>query len=413
MTSTAATFWHTGREDNETRTTITDSNNTNLNHGTSPNMASHNSSQPNQSVTQFDDQQDNRSPQRLGNASQQTGGPHSTDRAPLNSTVGYRGQEPRGLVQTGYSHSTTASRHARATDSELRRDDARSRSPDLRSSSSTHLRQMPWDRLRGTPAYPNPPTDSSDSSESQTTAQHNRPTRSDPQRGRSSQVPRQRSTVDAQVQTGSEAPRRNPGNHVAGPSQNQASVSQNPLLQTHGTGAPQTARVPQVQTAQPPQVTNQTRPPNAAPLTQAALQLHTSHTPNPFPSRIQQTEAALQQPGPGSRPLQPSQAQPRPAAETKQAGRRPPTPPPPLRPSEFRTLPREPQREPQRQPRTLQPAHVVRPHGQRPHNTHRHAGPTGPQRHRGNPHMHTSPHRHGNVPAHRHPPHTNQVRALE
>ncbi|XP_036414209.1 transcription factor mef2A isoform X2 [Colossoma macropomum] len=415
--------------------------------------------QPNQNDTQYNEQQNNTLPQHLANASQQNlsnvvvprsrahvvENMRNTDQAALNSTLRTQNQVPSGLVQTGYSHPTNqtlTSLNIRATDpsSELRHrrsNDARSRSPDPMSSTSTHLHQMPWDRLRGTPAYPNPQVDSSDSSESQTTALQGRPARSDPQRGRSSQVPRPRSPVDAQIRTVSRTPRRNvqrdAGDSIASPSQmdpnvqrqdvqrnagaylhaaheNQAAVPQNPFVQAHGTqnaGASQRASVPQnqttqVQTAKPPQNAN---PPNSVPLTQAALQLHTNHTPKPFTNRNQQTQAALQHPGPGSRPVQPSQSQPRPTAETKQTGQRPPTPPPVLRPAEFRTLPQDPLR----QPRTLQPAHVMRPHGQRPQNMHRHAMHTSPQRHTGNPHTHGNPNRHGNAPAHRHPPHVSQV----
>ncbi|XP_017578424.1 uncharacterized protein si:dkeyp-97a10.3 [Pygocentrus nattereri] len=400
--------------------------------------------QPNQNGTRYNAQQNNALPQHLGNVSQQNlsnavephsrahavENMHNTDQAALNSTFRNQNQVP------------SESQVPRATDPSLepshrRSNDVRSRSADPISSTSAHLPQMPWDRLRGTPAYPNPQVDSSDSSDSQTTALQGRPARLDPQRGRASQVPRPRSPVDAQTQTVSGARRRNvqtdAGNNIASPYQmdpnmqrqnvqrndaahlpaaqrNQTVVPQNPLVQAHGTqneGASQRASVTQnqttqVQTAQPPQHAN---PPNSVSLTQAALQLHTNHTPNPFTNRIQQTKAALQYPGPGSRPVQPNQAQPRPTAETKQTGQRPPTPPPVLQPTEFQTLPRDPLR----QPRTLQPAHVMRPHGQRPHNMHRHAMHTSPQRHTGNPHMHGSPNRHGNAPAHRHPPHVSQV----
>ncbi|KAL7840062.1 hypothetical protein AOLI_G00253850 [Acnodon oligacanthus] len=418
--------------------------------------------QPNQNDTRFNEQQNNSLPQHLANVSQQNltsavephsrghvvENVHNTDQAALNSTLRNQNQVPGGLVHTGYSHPTNqtlTSRNIRATDPSLelshrRSNDVRSRSPDPISSTSTHLHQMPWDRLRGTPAYPNPQvdsSDSSDSSDSQATALQGRPARSYPQRGRSSQVPRLRSPVDAQIRTVSRAPRRNvqrdAGNSTASPSQmdpnmqrqnvqrnagahlhaaqrNQMVVPQNPLVQAHGTqneGASQRANVTQnqatqVQTAQTPQNAN---PPNSIPLTQAALQLHTSHTPNPFTNRIQQTKAALQHPGPGSRPVQPSQAQPRPTAETKQTGQRPPSPPPVLQPAEFQTLPRD--RLPQ--PRTLQPAHAMRPHGQRPHNMHRHAMHTSPQRLTGNPHMHGNSNRHGNAPTHRHPPHVSQA----
>ncbi|XP_072538699.1 uncharacterized protein [Salminus brasiliensis] len=410
--------------------------------------------QPNQNVTMYNGQQNSVVPQRLANGSQQnlphaggaqTRGANILNTAPnaLNSTLERQDQDPSGLVQTGYSHPTThnltghrtRTNHPSPELRDRRSNDTRSRSPDPTLGFSPHLRQMPWDRLRGTPAYPNPQMDgNSDSSESQPPTLRDRPSRSDPQRGRSSQIPRQRSPVDApdmQVRAASGAPWRNVQRETANsPSRVDLSVQRQDLQRNVGehlhavppTNVPQQntrvsreTHVPQNQATQlPPAATDQIRSqtanlPRTLPLTQAALQLHTTHTPNPFSSRNQQTRATLQNPGPGSRPGQPSQPQPHPAAaQMTQAGQRPPTPPPVLQPAEFRTLPREPLK----QPRTLQPVHVPRqPHGQRPPDMHRQprAIHVSPQRHPGNQHMQANARRHGNVVVQRHPPHTSQV----
>lgn len=400
----------------------------------------------NQNVAMFNDQQTGMVvPQRLANGSQQnlvlqTDGATQTDPntfGTLNSTSAANrlnqavNQAPNVLVPTGYnSHPTTNSRTGRQTrtthHSSGRRNRpsntnrTRSRSPDSTSSSSPHLRQMPWDRLRGTPAYPNPQTDSSDSyTESRHPTERDRTSRADPNWGRSTQVPRERSppvgVPDGQVWTVSETPRRNFQREAANsPSRVDPNVQRQDLHDVHQNwtalpqSAPQNAQVPHAtsvptnqaieghRTQLPPLMTPQNRPQNAnlrhpLPLTEAALQLHTTHTPNPFSNRIQQTQAALQNPGPGSRPTE---------AQTTQAGQRPPTPPAVLRPAEFRTLPRERLQQPQ----TLQPVQVMR----QPHR-HQRANHVSPQRHPGNQHMHPNALRHGNLPTQRHHPHTSQV----
>ncbi|XP_066501986.1 uncharacterized protein si:dkeyp-97a10.3 isoform X2 [Hoplias malabaricus] len=506
-----------------------------------------NANQPNQSATWHNAQQ-NTLPQQIANTNQQhlpdlqsTAQPrmenlHNPAQTAVDSTLRIRDQAPNGRIPTGYSHHpdpNLTNRQSRNPESSLeirhrRSNDGRSRSPDPMSSSSTNLRQRPWDQLRGTPAYPNPESVDSETSQYQTSTQHRTRRRSGPR-----QSPRQTSAVDAPMSpasaTRSRAPRdtssvpnpqtdlnlrwqdvvRDVGLHQHSGRENQAAsqitvpqssriqntgvseragvpqnprsqgqdvhhnvfahqnqtallhtIPQNPEIYTHGTpntgvnqtrvpqnlptqgqvqrsvgahhppvpqnpiqahgtpntGVSQRAGIPQNQhtlahAAQLPQARTHTNAnsPNAAPLTQAALQMHTNHTPNPFPSRIQQTQAVLQHPRPAATPGHPNQTQPQPTAEKNQRGQRPPTPPPVLGPSQFRTLPREPLR----QPRTLQPAHVARqPRGQRPHNVHGHARPshTSPHRHTGNQALpHVSAHRHGNGPAHRLPPHLNQV----
>nr|XP_055067447.1 uncharacterized protein LOC129448832 isoform X2 [Misgurnus anguillicaudatus] len=67
-----------------------------------------------------------------------------------------RSHQPSGLIQTSYSHPSNQ------TDTRRRPDNSQSsREEHPRRSNPT---QMPWDILRGTPAYPNPQIDSSDSS---------------------------------------------------------------------------------------------------------------------------------------------------------------------------------------------------------------------------------------------------------
>ncbi|KAG9283771.1 hypothetical protein AMEX_G2575 [Astyanax mexicanus] len=418
----------------------------------------------NQNVAMFNDQQNVMAvPQRLANGSQQnlllqTGGATQTDLntfGTLNSTSAANrlnqavnpavnqavnpavnqavNQAPNVLVPTGYnSHPTTHSRTGRQTRTTHRSSErrnrrsntnrTRSRSSDSTTSSSPHLRQMPWDRLRGTPAYPNHQTDSSDSYESRHSTERDRTSRADPNLGRSTQVPRERSPLvglpDGQVWTVSETPRRNFQREAANsPSRVDPNVQRQDLHDVHqnwtalpqsvpqnvqvphATSVPQNQAIEGHRTQLPPLTTPQTRPqkanlPHPLPLTEAALQLHTTHTPNPFSSRIQQTQAALQNPGPASRPTE---------AQTTQAGQRPPTPPAVLRPAEFQTLPRERLQQPQ----TLQPVQVMR----QPHGTHRHqrANHVSPQRHPGNQHMHPTALRHGNMPPQRQHPHTSQV----
>ncbi|XP_062841237.1 putative uncharacterized protein DDB_G0291608 [Trichomycterus rosablanca] len=137
---------------------------------------------------------------------------------------------------------------------------------------------------------------------------------------------------------------------------------------------------------------------NPVPLTQAALQQHTSQTSNPLPNMTHQTQTALQHPG-----TQPIPSQTLPAKQINREGQAVPTPPPVLRPAEFRTLPREPLQ----QPRPLQTIQIMkRPTvgHHRPHNVHRRPRTMHANLHRHieNPHMHAS--------AHKHPAHMNQPR---
>lgn len=156
----------------------------------------------------------------------------------------------------------------------------------------------------------------------------------------------------------------------------QTSPGQNPIHIGPPLG---TASHPQTQAATRP---HQTVAQPSIPLTQAALQQHTAQTDNPFANRTQQTQAALQNPGP-SQPIQ----------QLNKAGQRPPTPPPVLRPAEFQALPRERVQ----QARNIQPVKVQ----------HRHRPPNMQRQTRV---WHTSPQRlPGMHPMHGHPMHTQQV----
>lgn len=148
---------------------------------------------------------------------------------------------------------------------------------------------------------------------------------------------------------------------------------------------------------------NQNQP---SPLTQAVLQHHTRHTHNPFADRNQQTQAALQNPGPqakqqrGTQTAQPP-TQPPPATQrVKGTGNRPPTPPPVLQPHQFQTLPKERTKQQHARPPAVPfPATMPVGHGPAVHLPpgHRPQGAT----HR--PTWHVPAHTHTHTQAHRHP----------
>ncbi|XP_060756309.1 uncharacterized protein si:dkeyp-97a10.3 isoform X2 [Neoarius graeffei] len=283
------------------------------------------------------------------------------------------------------------------------------------SSSNTYPRQMPWDLMHGTPAYPNPQMDSyASQNSSESASEHSAP------------APRPiRPPVDEQVRNISRASRRNflrqfahsaaqrrsrgdrdLSRQVTQPAQPRAdyqsrTAPQNITSQRHDMGNVDRAvphqPVPR-QTAQPTHLISQagpdqrqTGPLNAAPpnshmLTQAALQQHTNQTPNPFVNWVQQTRTALQHPGAQSIP-----AQTNPARQTNQAGQVAPAPPPVLRLAEFKTLPREHIQKPRAvKPVQMMRRPVVMHHGRRPPNMPRHARAmlSNPHRPPVNPRMH-------------------------
>ncbi|XP_067303911.1 uncharacterized protein [Pseudorasbora parva] len=392
-------------------------------------------------------------------------------------------RQSNALIQTGHSHPTTQTyanrRTANSQSSEERtRHSSPVRTNNQLNDTSTRPQQMPWDRLQGTPAYPNREVDSSDSSRSSDgrsrspqrnarrgrTGGRNRETEPE---GRMTQAASQRgdlhtvifrSQMDTNVQRQviqqgiSAQPRIQPTvpqtqtsqsqnpNHIGRSdgrhreTDREARMAQAPASQREDLQRPiahnvlshsqmdpnvqsqviqQGLRtqlriqptVPQTQTSQSqnrnhvglplgtttsqthPQTQTATRPHQTGaqpsiPLTQAALRQHTTQTDNPFDNRIQQTQAALQNPGP-SQPVQ----------QHNKAGQRPPTPPPVLRPDQFQALPRERMH----QARNIQPVNVQRKH-------------RSPNVQRRTQVWHTSPQRlPGMHPMHGHPMHMQQV----
>lgn len=306
------------------------------------------------------------------------------------------------------------------------------------SDANTLPRQMPWDRIHGTPAYPNPQVDryesqnstrrySSSDSEGEYSVQALRPMGSpvDEQMRNISRASRRnflRQLAHSAAQRRSRAD-RNVSRRVTQPDliaqpradRQPRTAPQNITPHRHGMDnmdipIPQHQNI-QMQTAQPTHLTNQADPdqrprnaaaPNALILTQAALQQHTIQTPSPFVNRIQQTQAALH-PGTLSTPAQTQQI--------NQVGQVAPIPPPVLRLAEFKTLPREHLQK----PHAVKPVQVTRRpvvvhHGHRPPSMPRHARTmrTNLHKHPVNPHMHASAHWHGNPQGL--PVHMSQVR---
>ncbi|MCJ8745499.1 hypothetical protein PDJAM_G00130850 [Pangasius djambal] len=314
------------------------------------------------------------------------------------------------------------------------------------SDANTHLRQMPWDRMHGTPAYPNPQVDRY---ESQNSTRQNSLSDSEGEHSAPALRPRM-SPVDEPMRNISRGSRRNFLRQLAHNAaqrrsradQNVSSVSRQvtrpnmiaqPRVDHQSRTSPQhitsqrnvmdamAIAVPrhqtvQMQTAQPIHLISQagpdqrqTRPLNAATpkslITQAALQQHTSQTPSPFVNQIQQTQAALQHPG-----TQSTSAQTHPTRQINQAGQVAPAPPPVLRLAEFKTLPREHIQKPHGvKPVQAMRRPVVMHHGHRPHNMPRHARTmvNNLHKHPANPNIHPSAHWHGNTQGH--PVHVSQV----
>ncbi|XP_067267862.1 bromodomain-containing protein DDB_G0280777-like isoform X1 [Chanodichthys erythropterus] len=330
----------------------------------------------------------------------------------LNNASTNRSRQPNSLIQTGRSHPTNQTNANRRTANSQSSAEERTRhSNPVRTNNrlndthtSTHLQQMPWDRLQGTPAYPNREVDSSDSSGS-SELRHRSPQRN-AQQGRSG---RRSQEIEPAIQAPSASQRGDLQRPISPNMLNQSQMKPNvqrQVIQQSISTQPQTqTTVPQIQTSSGqnpihigpplgtttsqshPQTQTATRPHQTVaqpsiPLTQAALQQHTAQTDNPFNNRIQHTQAALQNPGP-----------PQPIQQLNKAGQRPPTPPPVLRPAEFQALPRERVQ----QARNIQPVKVQ----------HRHRPPNMQRQTRV---WHTSPERlPGMHPMHRHPMHMQQV----
>ncbi|XP_043116289.1 transcription factor mef2A isoform X2 [Puntigrus tetrazona] len=325
----------------------------------------------------------------------------------LNNASTNGSHQANGLIQTGYSHPTNQTNANRRTANSRSSAEERTRSSvpvqtdNQFGDSRTHVQQMPWDRLRGTPAYPNPGDYSSDSSGSSDWPRRDRPaqrSRETEPSGRFAQAapsPQtrdlQRPTVLNHSQMHSNVQRQSIQQNLSTQPQVQSQMQtalphtqtaqgQNPIP----IGLPWGTAIPQMQTGTRP---NQTLPQPSVPLTEAALRHHTTQTDNPFANRVQQTQAALQNPGPSQLVQQPNKV-----------GQRPPTPPPVLGPDDFQKL----RREHMPQPQTIQPVVVQRRH-------------RSPHAHRQTRVLHTSPQRMPGVhpmhaTMHAHPTHMRQVR---
>ncbi|KAK3515847.1 hypothetical protein QTP70_034049 [Hemibagrus guttatus] len=416
------------------------------------------SSGPNQNTMQYNDQQSNAMQQESATTScsnlRHVSGSHSnpqtrmdnihnTAQPAYNSTL--RNGQPRDHHVTNQTRSRQNTEDTYNDSQQTRTQLSRELSVDY-SDDNTHPRQMPWDRIHGTPAYPNPQVDSY---ESQNSTQQN--SSLDSEGEHSAPAPRPwRSPVNEQVRNISRASRRNFLRQLAhsaaqrrsrtdreAPRQaTQPNVIAQPRADHQSRTAPQNITsqrdgmdsmnravpVPQHQTgqmqpAQPSHLISQAGPdqrqsgplnaaiPNSLMLTQAALQQHTSRAPNPFVNRIQQTQAALQHPGTQSAP-----AQTLPVRQINRAGQVVPDPPPILHPAEFKMLPRKHLHK----PHTVKPVQVTRRpvvvhHGHRPPNMSRHARPTHNNLHKHPANPHKQAKAHGNGTTHGHTVHISQV----
>lgn len=312
-------------------------------------------------------------------------------------------QRPSELIQTSYSHARNRGYGNRLPDNSRPTTEEKSR--------RSIPVQMPWDRLRGTPAYPNRRVDSSDSSgSSERRPRSPRDARRDPP----AQVHRETEHSVGSNQNASATQRRDlqrPGAQSVAPNRSHTdpnthtrpqAQSQNQTAQRHAvTQIPQNiphTHLPQETTPPYRTETHQTHPqtqtsvrPDHTPLhlTQEALRQHTVQTDNPFTNRIQQNPGA---------PSQPTQ-------QLNKSGQRAPTPPPVLQPAEFQMLPRERTQ----QTRNLLPVLTIgRPvlaaRRHRSPDTHRRTQPwhTSPQRVAGVQPVHAT--------AHGRPTHVRQVR---
>lgn len=417
--------------------------------------------QPSQQTMHYNDQQVNAFQQELANAGQpnrrHASGSHSnpqtlTDNAhntaqPVHSSTLRNGQ-PRENHVTNQTRSRRNTENTNPYSEQTRSQLGHSLSiSDDDSDVNEPPRQRPWDRMHGTPAYPNRQVDRY---ESQNATEHTSSSYTEGEHLSPNQRPR-RSPVNEQVRSISRSSRRNllrylansaaqrrsrvdrnvprqvtQPNEMAQPRadhQRFTSSQNNPSQRPGMENTNRTVPVPQhpnvqMQTGQPTHSISkpgpdqrQTGPSNAATpnsftLTQAALQQHTSWTPDHFVNRNQQTQAALQHPG-----TQSTSPQHAPTRQVNRVGQIAPVPPPVLLPDEFKSLPREHLQK----PNAVKPVNVMRRpvamhHGHRPPNMPRHPRTIHNTLHRQvvNPHMHTSARWHGNTPGF--PVHMSQVR---
>lgn len=389
------------------------------------------------------------------------GGSHPGDPGP----TGPRGRGQPGLIPTGYTHFNDSVVLQNAVTQTYEQDspgNRRSSRGGFEEPSSSTLRQMPWDLLRGTPSYPSEtlqrrqlppevPSESSDytarpapqrrRSQSRTRDRSRSPgaaaTQNRHDRGHSANV---RGETQSEVLRSSRTdgpndqqdlrrpsrglvvPKLEPARSQSRPPTSHQVTSQGPTGRGHiDTRAlvdpnhlPQTLQNQNHQQVESVPLTTGTAPPTGTSaahhgptrpvsnnLTPAALKAHTDRA-QIFPSRRQQTQASLLSPGAQTRT-------PAPVAAAPGAGpQRPPTPPPVVPFSHFQHLPKERTRHlsPTRAPAAPRPPVNV-PLSQRNLQVQRQRqqgnAPQNHQHHRRHPagHVHVSPQRHG----HTHPHH--------
>lgn len=413
------------------------------------------SSGPNQNNMQYNDQQSNAIQQEPASTSHSNlhhvSGSHSNPQTRMdnilntaqpanNSTL--RNGQPRNQRVTNQTRSRPNTEDTFNYSAQTRTQLGRALSVDY-SDDDTHPRQMPWDRIHGTPQYPNPQMDSYESHNS-TQQNSSLDSESEPT---APDVRSWRSPVNEQMRSISRSSRRNFLRQLAHSAAQrrsradrnmlrqvtQSNVINQPRAEHQSWTAPQniasqrhgmnsmgiTVPISQQQTVQiQPNLINQAGPdqrqsgplnaaiPNTFRLTQAALQQHTIQAPNPFVNRIHQTQSALQHPGTQSTPPQTA-----PARQTNRAVQAAPEPPPVLRPAEFKMLPRKRLNKPEStSPVQVMRRPVVVHHGHRAPNMTRHARPMPNNLHKRpvNPHKHDRAHWHGTT--HGLPVHMSQVR---
>nr|XP_020445770.1 RNA-binding protein 33-like [Monopterus albus] len=368
----------------------------------------------------------------------------------LNGYIDTDLQAQPDLIPTGYTHynsNNTSQRNANTQtyqqDMDHRsRSDRRSESHSATPSSSLH--QMPWDRLRGTPAYhsstlqreqfsPEYTSDNTDYTTHPPIPESRSVNRSRPQpwnqtASRSRNPTRQNAPpVDRRKRTRSADPHSPNTRHLtqleATPPTHRGPRTQSESAQQDIRGLPgsqtaprQEAHVLQQQREAPirkppedlgtqiihgvrqPRQGDTVPYPSAQPdprnLTQAALKAHTDRT-QIFHNRKQQTQAALLHPG--------TQHQ-APAAGAEH----PPTPPPVIPLTQFKTIPKDrtQHKSPTRGPQPSRPpVNMPVAHGHQQHRPNVHHHPAAHHHHHrpGNGHMHAPTNRHAHAPTHRHP----------
>ncbi|XP_054639168.1 uncharacterized protein si:dkeyp-97a10.3 isoform X2 [Dunckerocampus dactyliophorus] len=346
----------------------------------------------------------NHNPYLIGTAPQ--GGPVYPGPAGLNSNIATSQQT--GFIPTAITSTRTAQCNA----------NTQTYQQEAELHTSPSHRQMPWDRLRGTPAYPHrtlPRVQSPDSTDDtshqplqQTPLRGGNPFREDaPPTGgqprtrshsadvwdtrtlrlpqlepnshshRSPPMQRERARQDLRFPPGARPASNQEGTPSTNPfvrqpagdplgADTRAMADPNHLLQP-GVAVVQTRQGRSAQThgaGQPRQAASAPIPsqPQPSALTQAALKVHTERAQT-FQNRRQQTQAALLHPG--------TQTQ-APAAAAAPGGPLPPTPPPVIPLSRFQSLPmtrhrssptrghhQQPQRRPQHRPGHHHPANVA------------------------------------------------------